>query len=325
MNRAKKRISSFLALICSFFMLSQTLYAASNDISLGDFDKTIYKNLTVDYVSRQFSENSYAASERFEDYKIGLLGTIKSISDNGKKIYFEPTSSGQEFSCVGIKGDNLDKVKTFKQGDFILVCGEVNDCDSEKFEVDTDNIKKLSSSNTSKYVGSKSSSDCTIFYSNKMKSENVDDKLAYSYCSDWSEITVENLEDGFVGASYKNSNDEYIGIYYISKKTIEDKVDADDGFFSFFTNDLNTYETRTEMGALHYVTQKNTQYNIKYGTEKINGTKYSHFYSKDEDETDKIEAYTYFTDDLLIIVTYEYSKKPEDLSWMSLLLNTLTY
>lgn len=325
MNRAKKRISSFLALICSFFMISQTLYAASNDTSLGDFDKIIYKNLTVDYVSRQFIDNAYAASERFDEYDIGLIGIIKSISDSGKKIYFKSTTSGQEFYCSHIKGDNLDKVKDLKQGDFILVCGTVIGCDSETFEVYTDNIKKLSSSNARKYVGSKSSSDCTIFYSNKMKSENVDDKLAYSYCSDWSEITVENLEDGFVGVSYKNSNDEYIGIYYISKKTIEDKVDADDGFFSFFTNDLNTYETRTEIGALQYVTQKKALYNIKYGTEKINGTKYTHFYSKDEDDKDKIESYMYFTDDSLVIVTYEYSKQPEDLSWMSLLLNTLSF
>ena len=321
MLKNNKKCNVIYALfLCIILFLCPMVSYAKDTFYLGNYDKTLYENYVVYEVEDEFRENAYSAKDYFDGLNIGLLGIISSISDDGKEIIYEGTDNAP---VIILNTKELkDKVKLLASNDVIIAYGKVSSCDSKEIKIKVNSIEYLEDEKILDYY-SWTTSDGTIIYADEFTDEKVND-ITYLVKSDWNlDNSIKLLDSAYKGNYYKASN-EIIGVHYINKEELESISGEEKSIFNTIKQQ-NTYQQRLELTAAGDVSV-NAKYSVKSNTEKIADNKWKHYYGagkKSGNKNKKLEVYMCEIEEGLLIVSYEYEEKPNKLSWMSFLLNTI--
>ena len=85
-----KKIIALIVLV-AFFPL--TVFAENAAHEIKNIPKTIFDNVLVEDICADIQNNSHRAATYYKDKKVALIGTIESISADGKKLFLKEKNS----------------------------------------------------------------------------------------------------------------------------------------------------------------------------------------------------------------------------------------
>ncbi|MCR5769931.1 MAG: hypothetical protein K6G87_01710 [Butyrivibrio sp.] len=329
-SKNQNNVKRFICLVMAMlFMVSKTVYA--DDVTVEAMDKTVYFNYSVDQVCAEYKENAYRASNKYEDFYIGLIGSIESISSNGKQITLKSSDSGMSFPCDCSKKQVKVQLESLTSGDNVIICGIVKKHEETEFKVKADRI--ITIGDIKSYENGYTTSDGTVFlcddveqyrignntcFVQKQWKEQLSDEFWNRYIED-----VFDQKSGMVVQFGDDENSELLGIYAFSWSEIYEKASQDKskGFFKsekafveqYLLEKLVNKIMKYELGPLNTI--KST---------KTDNVTFDYYYGTKESSGNNIHAEVFFirNDDELVAITYQFENEPQHLAEVVLMLGT---
>lgn len=310
-----------LLILVAFFPL--TVLAENSPHEIRNTSKTIFDNVLVEDICSDIQNNSHRAATYYKDKKVALIGTIESISADGKKLFLKDSSNKIEIEINLDNSDARKSIDNFSVRDNIVCSGTIKDLDESSIEMKCTNICKL----PGKADDFKNGKTCgkTVYTNSSLFQEKLN-TVSYTSQSKWERNTITAKLDSVYseeGIEYKLDDDETIRIYCFDWKEIKksSEIAKNDGKEWLFWD----VPKKVEIYALKELNDGRWKYKQK--SEKINGITYEYFPGEQMNDVSPNHSDVYFVHkgDCLMAVCYRYENTTNHLDSVALLLGSLSY
>ncbi|MBR4758533.1 MAG: OB-fold nucleic acid binding domain-containing protein [Lachnospiraceae bacterium] len=316
--------------VCS---LSLNVYAKDKTESVGNIDKTLYNNASVDLVCKEFKVNGYRASNKYKGKYYALAGVVESIDSTGKKLVLKTTeSSNLYFECTCSSKNVKEGIGKLSANDKVIACGKVKKADEKVFEIAVDEIIAVSNP-ISQYDGGFTFSDGAVYLESDLAQFDIDETASIRLLKKWKDISKEEewnkkMNDSFgtvPGSIYDLGNDEMFGIYSFSweeiRKMAEKKKNGGKEWKVFV-------EDKVERFLLDTLSKGEFDYNFGIAKSvkniKVIDKKYDYFYGIDNDKENHSEMFFIRSGENFLACVYDYGKDPKHCGEVAFVLSTMS-